>query len=309
VWQLVGRPDDGPLRNGKCPKLPISIYFASAHEDVKGFFVPVLYGVHNSNGAGTKGFVPLYLVDTVASKYVLGQGRCNALHAVYDEEGAVISSGAYTFAKEVIKGAVFSTVTFSGGRTEPVLYADAEGLTANADGTGSLITNPANQISHFLHNFAWGDWRNGAFVSSAPVNTGAIVTLASYMTAMGHEGSFWFGGPDQSLGIDIVNKFLVSHGVYAFWSHLGQITFKALDHRPPSDVYPTDPWIEGDTDSLGSFDTPFDPEVIVKGVDVAYVVDHARGGESKNTLRVADKSVQEDVLDDLDLSWSAGRVV
>src|SRR5439155_1080612 len=79
------------------------------------YYAPIIYGVHNSNGSGGKGFVPCYLVDSTSFKYLVALGHLNTVTAVY-ENGTLVGSGSYTVGYETVKGALFTKITFTSGR-------------------------------------------------------------------------------------------------------------------------------------------------------------------------------------------------
>lgn len=312
-WRLRLRTDDGPLRStagktGAIPRVPLARYFDAIDATVSGFYAPIIYGVHNSNGSSGKGFVPCHLVDSVNFKYVIALGWLNTVSAVY-EDGALLASSLYTVGHETFKGALFTTLTFTGAHTGTIT-ADVEGLTASSDGTGGLITDPGLIIKHLIVTFGYNDWRSGVYPGdgTAPIDATSFTTVGTFLTTMGYEGSFYLDGAQQTTLLDVFNKWLADHGAYAWWTNLGKLTIKILDHRPPTTIYPTDPVLEGDVDELGGFQAPYSTDQIEREISVQYL----RGAvdqKTYQTLKVADLSVTERVSTALQLEWAKASLL
>lgn len=313
-WRLLLRPDDGPLRStgsdtGGIPKVQLARYFTQMDPDVQDYFAPIIYGVHSSIGSGDRGFVPCLLVDTLLAKYVVSLGHIKSVTAVY-VDGTLISGGAYTVTFETVKGALFTIVDFTSPQTGEVT-ADVEGLTDNPDGTGTLLTDPALIIKHLLVNFGFGDWRSGsAWLAdgTAPVDATAFTTVGTYLTTLGYECSLYVSGDAQAGLLDVFNKWLVYHAAYAWWTNLGKLTVGVLDHRPPATIYPSDPVIEGDSDELGAFATPFDSQGIQREISIKYLRG-AVDGKLYQTYKVVDLSVSEPVGSSLSIEMAKASVL
>lgn len=311
-WRLRLRPDDGPLRStgsetGGVPKVQLGLYFSGLDSSIADQHAPVIYGVHNSNGSNSKGFIPCLLVDTAASKYLVPQGHIKSVSAVYVAD-ALAAASTYSVTFETVKGATFTFIDFTAPQVGTVT-ADVEGLTANADGTGALLTDPGTVIKHLLVNFGYGDWRSGAWLAdgTAPIDAAAFTTVGTFLTTLGYEASFYFDGSAQTELLNVFNGWLDDHAAYAWWTNLGKLTVKVLDYRPPASIYPTDV-IEGDVDELGGFATHFDAQGIQREVAVKYLRG-AAGGRTYQTLKVADLSVTEDISGSLNLEWAKASLL
>ena len=307
VWALRLRPDDGPLQLGKVPKTPLTqTDWAAIHADAVGQYLGPLYGIHDSNGTGESGSVPALYVDTVNFRYawMLGAGTVTNAYSA----GTLVATSDYTASTVTINGKLWSIVTFDADQGDNAITLDVEGLTDNHAGGGTLITNPVEQLRHFLVNFVWNDWRSGAYYaeSTAPLATQYFNQTADFLNALGHEGSKRYAGTEQIKALDALNEWLDSHEIKAFWTNNGKLAIRPIDHRSVR-VYFATQWLRGDETAL-SFKHTFDPSNIVRHVSAQYIYNEAQA-KYMQTLEVADLSVADDVTVSRTLPWSAARVL
>lgn len=311
-WQLKIRPDDFALQYGTLPKAVIDPpKFPSADPAAYGNLIPIIYGIHDSNGITAKGMVPAYKVDQAGNgSWMLGAGWLKAVRAVYGD-GTVIPTSEYSIAHPIVDGILYTQVVFSAAQGDAAITADVEGLEDVGDGTGALITNPAYQLLHLLVNFGWGDWRSGPYLANAtaPLLESSFDDVASFLAAKGHEGSRWIGGGEPQRVGQVLEEWLASHGVRAFWTPFGQLALTVVSDHRKSFVYGFELWLRGDEDSAaGGFKAPFPSQSLLREVNVQYV-HGAVAGRYHQATRVQDLTVTDRVSRNLQLPWSAARVL
>jgi hypothetical protein len=319
TWALKLGNDDAALEFGQVPKATIQpVDRPLAHPSAFGTFIPIVYGIHNSDGISPRAMLPAYYVDTVNFLYEFQLGRSSQVRAVF-KDGVVVPTTDYTVTYSTGNGKLAALIDFTadpwGGGEPGVITVDADGLTYNSDGTGGLITNPADQLLHFLNNFVWGDWRSGPFQgANAPVNAASFDAVADFLDAMGHEGSRWLGGVANEEGVasstdalQILKEWLTSHECRAFWTNSSELAIGVNDHRT-TDIYIDDPHLQGNEDEQGAFGTPFDQQALLREITLQYVFG-AAAGKYHQTVRVQDLSVVDPIARTLQLPWSAARVV
>lgn len=311
TWAITLKPDDTIMQNGVMPKVPLAAYFPNVHGSAAGHYAPIVYGVHDSQAANGKGFIPCPYVDTVGFRYMLSQGRISALRSIY-KNGALVSAGV-SLSIVTIKGTVFSLADFTTDQGDAEITADVDGLTVNADGTGGLITNPVRQWTHAIVNYGYNDHRQGAYFanSTAPLDTTALDAAATFLDAIGpYEGSFYISGTEQQKLIDFTNKFLADHPLFGYWTPLSKIALGFIDHRPPATIYPTGAsFVEADVDEEGDvgISVSYNADFVERENNVQYIRSESTG-EYHASLKVADLSVQDDVSVSLQLDWAARRI-
>ena len=306
-WELKLIADDRPLRLGKVPKTAITqADWPAAHGDAIGQYLGPIYGVHNSNGTGNAGSVPALYVDTVDHTYawMLGAGTATTVYSA----GVGMLTTSYTSTTTTINGKLWSIVTFTSDQGDNEITLDVEGLTDQPDGTGTLITNPVEQLKHFLVNFVWNDWRSGAYYeeSTAPLAVESFNRTAELLNAFGHRGSKRYAGTEQLNALDALNEWLDSHEIKAFWTNQCKLAVRPIDHRTQRLYFDTQV-LKGSELAL-SFSRIFDPTNIVQKVSTQYIYNEAAAKYSQ-TLEVSDLSVNEDVTVSRALPWSEAEVI
>jgi hypothetical protein len=150
--ELILRPADRTLRRTTLVK-PLGLSeWPNIGGPALGKYPPLLYGGHNSQVYTNTGLVPLLPVDTVNEYWLVSIGW-TGVQRVYVE-------GLLTSEFDVIhlerKGRLYTVVKRTGTvawEVEGRITADATGFESQGDGSGYLITNPAEQLSHVLVNF------------------------------------------------------------------------------------------------------------------------------------------------------------
>lgn len=192
---------------------------------------PVLYGYYDASTQSTgPGLIKAPLVDRFSYRYLVCAGKAKSILRVY-VNGSQISSGLYTTSYITNKGRIYTTILFddatdanaagvaSGGVsiTTAVVTCDVQGYESVGDGSGSLITNPATQLAHFLSNFVLGDYMSGSWLSTnALIDSTILAAEAAAMTTLSAGGSFYKA--ERITGRDAIALYCTSFERRCFWS-------------------------------------------------------------------------------------------
>lgn len=253
VWELTLRPDDLSLRR-PVPRLwRIAIAdWPGAPAASIGLLAPIIYGRHDSASLGAAGQVPLIRVGV--GVYLAGAGILASVDRVY-VDGDLQSSSDWTESNPRANGRDYTVVTFT---TDPgddaQITADLQGLTDDGDGSGSLITDPVDQLSNLLSNFVLADWQHGDWnsASSYQIDTASFTAAQTWVSHRGWAGSRRIA--DTTTGVALLNEWCASWGIYSYWSDAGKIALALDDHEDAA--YATnalgvaDPEIDGSTVSI-----------------------------------------------------------
>lgn len=302
VWRLVLRPNDLPLRR-RYPKPMISAAdWPNAPDASLAQYGPLIYGAHDARTTTSTGAVPCVYVDDVGFRYLVCWGRAKSVDSVYKD--GVLQSSGYTVTYPVVGGRVCTVIDFTSTMGNSAITADVQGYETVGDGSGTLITNPADQLKHELVNWVYGDYKSGAWLSSTgvPLNLAAFTQTGLFFRAFGHVGSRRVFG-EQLTGLETLAEWASSWQTSLFWSNLGGLTPRVFDYRALS-LYPDERWARGDR-------SPYEPnfrpdwEGLIDRVTLEYFYQHA-ASKYQRTLEVRDPtSTLPDAPDSLPLPWSA----
>lgn len=193
---------------------------------------PVLYGHHDASTTRTgPGFVRAILVDRAIYRYLVCAGKAKAVSRVY-VNGTQVSSSLYTTSYVVVQGRQYTTILFDNAAdalsagvadssgvsvASAVVTCDAQGYETVGDGSGSVITNPASQVAHFLSNWILGGYLTGNWLSTNSLIDSALLTAEeATMTALTAGGSFY--KDVRITGLDALAAYCVSFERKCFWS-------------------------------------------------------------------------------------------
>lgn len=193
---------------------------------------PVCYGHHDASTSRTgPGFIPGILVDQMAYRYMICAGRAKSVPRVY-VAGNQISTSLYTTEYLTTGGRLYTLIKFddatdanaagvatAAGVSLPdvAVTADVQGYETVGDGSGSLITNPATQIAHFLTNWVLGGYMSGSWASThSLIDSGLLSLEEARMTALTAAGSFYRS--TRITGIEALAAYCQSFERRCFWS-------------------------------------------------------------------------------------------
>lgn len=308
-WRLSFGPADDELQNGYVPDVPVArALFPNAHDDALGLYLPVVYGVHSSQGTTGKGFVSLPCVDTVAFVYIVGLGVVT-VQSVF-KDGTLVAASGYTVTYPVYGGRRYTAVVFPATQADASITADVQGLTDNPAGGGTLISNDAAILRHMLANLVFNHWdgRSAYFPpGDSPIDLETFRITEDFCGAHpGYEGSRWIGGDQQTAALELVNEW-ASGRFKVFWTERGKLAVLPLDYRPIADPYATDQWVRATEDDDGSFRTPYDSTGLVSKVALQYLYGETAGKYFYEQL-VSSLAAGVDVTESRQARWSKAAV-
>lgn len=302
--QLVLRTDDRKL-NGTSGRLVTGADFPAAVQGARGQMIPRIYGVWDSGGE--PGAVPCPLVDIANNWYLVCEGWAKAVDRVY-VNGVQVTSGC-TITHPLVNGRRYTMVVFTASQADAAITADVQGYEATGDGSGALISIPSDQLKHYLVNFQYNDWKDGAWFadSTAPINTTFFSSAATFLSAHGHKGSARLGGGEPIKGIDVVNGWCATFRARPWWTNLGKLGVRFEDPGIAT-IYVDDLWIKWgeQVDHLG-YSLKADTRRLVSGVTVQYVFSAALGQYTQG-LTVSDPSVTNGAPEAFDLPYAHAGV-
>lgn len=308
IWRLRLRPDDRWM-NGYMADDPINnADYPNAHKDALGKRYPIIYGKHSSDGFGGGGFVPCYYVDTVNYVYLVCRGQALSVDAVYSG-GTVVPSGDYTVSYTTTRnGKVVTEIDFSADQGDNEITVDVQGYDTIGDRTGSLITNPADILKHFIENWCYATYTSGSWLSgSAPLDNRSFSRAREFFSTFSFESARRYAG-DRVRVIDAINNWATSNNCKMFWTNEGRMAIRVNDHRPIRTYLGPEWWVRGNMDMAPGFSMAYDTLGIKDEVTVQFLYNEA-GGSYKQTLKVKDLNSGENSSDARDMRWSKSAVV
>lgn len=301
MWQFTITPNDLPLRRDTSLRLTIEKSdWPNALAGVLGTTVPILYGKLDSGGTTNTGAVPAYLVDSSTNSYLVCVGAAQYVGPVYVDEVAVAADD-YTVSRPVVNGRRYTLIVFDSDQGAASVTCDARGYEENGDGTGDLIEDPLAVLRHYLDNFVYSDYTQGAWLSGvAPVDDDAF--SSTFFSDRGYKASMYLDTKRKA--IDTVNDFLASFEMKGFWNAMGELSvvvedFSAFSYEPVNIIR---------EDEILNISSSWPSADIVDEIRSEYAFNPADGAYSQN-LRVVDRSVGENAPEDLDLPVSASFLV
>lgn len=298
IWNLELRPNDLPLQRDSIPKGIITASdWPNAEKDVLGKRYPIIFGKHDSVSSSNQGFVPLYCVDTLSFKYLVGVGVLTVDRVYVDGTPAT----GWTASTTTVNGRLQTVVTFTASQGDATITADVRGLTTTGTGGGSLITDPPTILKYLLVQFIYGDWKAGAWLadSTAPVDTTAFGT--TYYSQRSASGSVWIGA--QRTGLAVVTDILTSWEMRAYWTTGGKIAVRVED--PSSFAYGDEPFLRVEDENGWALRYPTSD--LVDRIDGEWLADASTG--YREALQVRDVSKTEEAPDAVSLPFAPSFVV
>lgn len=296
TWLFRFSPNDLPLRRESVPKAKILLSdWPTAALDVRDLPAPILYGRVSSSNGNNDGAIPCHYVDSSGFRYLVCAGRAMAIDAVY-KDGDPLAASTYSIAYPVMNGRLYTVIDFVSTQSNSVITCDAQGYDSVGDGSGTLITDPAEVAKHLLVNWIYGDWKNGAWLSdsSAPVDTTSFAT--TFFSDRGYQASVYIG--TKRRGNDILTDLLKSYEAKACWTPDGNIALKIEDFTAFG--YVTDYVLR--QDELDGWDLTYPVAQLVDRIQMQYAQTPTGGFTQR--LSVADLGTEEEAPEDVELPFS-----
>lgn len=305
AWTLTLSVEDQPLRRESVPKGEISrADWPAVSVDDEGLALPILYGRKSSANDTNVGALPTYYVDASGYRYLVCAGWAKDVDKVY-VDGVLASSGTdYTVTHPILNGRQFTCIDFTSDQgSDAVVTCDAYGYEANGDGTGALISDPLAVLQHLLVNWVYGDYRSGSWLSSgsAPVDTTSFA--ATFFSDRGYTTPGLYLS-ERRKGLDVVNDYLASFSLHAWWTTDGKIAVGVEDFT--AWAYATSHIIH--QDSLLGWSLDYPSSDIVDTVEGSYGYDPITG-DYRQYLNVKDLGTGEEAPETVDLPYSPAYII
>lgn len=275
-WQI--RSNDQWLRQPVPRKTISPADWRNAEPQLYGKHAPLVIGKHDSAGSGKKGMVPTMLVDTANFVYAISLCRMKAVPVVYKADGSVAASSGYTITYPVVNGYQWTCIDFTADPSTDAIFCDVEGVETVGDGSGTLITNPADLLKWILVNFLYNDYKTGNYFSvtaATPIESSMFTTLAAYCTAKGIKGSRRYGEDESPTGHEVLAEWCASFGWRSFWTVGGRLAALPYTHVLPSAART---WLKWDRDGRNRPPQFPSPTLdFVSRLTVQYVLESASG--------------------------------
>lgn len=318
--------DDGPLRNNMVPNLPIfapewgkvdlGFGVLTVPEGVEGLYIPLLYGIHDSTGIGGGGMVPTICVgfNSGSAEYLISLGELpdpTTNLTVYDMSKNVVPFG---YASNAYRGGKTVTVFgFTSGISEDtVLQCDVHGYEAVGDGSGAVMTNPVEQLRHFL-NLVYAGYRTGNWpTTAAPLNAASWNLAEAWASDFGLTGAAYIGGgTSMERASDIIDRWLASFPTFRlFWNGSGELECLIFDPT----VWPGYPDTSSrriSTDNAivaGSYGVDLDSTRLARRISSTLRYS-AADGKNYSSVDVVDVSQSEIVTVSQRMDWASASTV
>ncbi len=298
-------------------------------EDQVGETTPLLYGKQDGTGLtdlptlekphGMIPALPIYIVAGSIAWYTVCLGPASFIKDVYVDGVKQVLSNVYGSAGadcyavygSLAGGKTFTIVEFVTIPAEDaVVTVNAFGYqptNATFDGSG-VITNPVDQIRHFLVNWVVERSRGyapGAWETSATIIDGtSFDDMAAWAIARGIEGARYM--TEGRTALEYFREWLESFpALRSFWNAEGQIELCLLTPDWPG--YPVEPFpVFVRAEDALSIECDTDSSDITGRITANYLRDSVEG---KFLRKMVVEDISSDVLQDAsyDLNWSPAR--
>lgn len=228
LWKFILRPTNESIlnRENNIPTI-LEADFANAPAASLGLGMQVIYGRHHGEGvSGATGMVPTVCVDSTNDWFLVSYGRVKTLYRTY-RDGAEATDD-FVLEYKNANGKYVSIVRDTAGTSTATseITCDLDGIETVGDGSGTLITNPATQLEHYLTNFAFGNWPTGTpattspqdwlLVASFPIAEANFTETEGFLSDRNLEGSKIVASGEKS--VDVINAFCKEYQVSPMWS-------------------------------------------------------------------------------------------
>ena len=301
AWQITLAPNHLPLQRESVPKGVISVSdFPSSALSVRDSPLPIIYGrVSSANGANN-GAVSCPYVDSAGYRYLVCAGAAKAVDTVY-VSGTPTAASNYAVTRPVINGRTFTLIDFTSSQGAATITADVQGYETVGDGSGALITDPPTILAHLLTNWVYGDYRTGAWASTASViDTTSFGT--TFYSDRGAQMSLYLA--TKRRGGDVINDFCGSFEAKVHWMNSGKIALGIED--PTAWAYVTD-YIVREDDPNAEWTWRQATDNLVDSVSAQWLQTPTGGYQQQ--LRVANLRTGEQAPEQIQLPFSPAFVL
>lgn len=301
VVRFGGRVDDRAMRVPSPTRL-VGPSWPFADADVRELPAPAVYGLHDGGALGlATGQVRALRVDSIAKVWAVSGGAAKSVARAYDDTGQIALAN-YAAAVSTQKGASWHTLTFTSTPTGEV-SVDLSGVEDAGDGSGTLITNAAEQIAHYLSNRVLGQATTGWLSTNPRLDAASLAAIASWLDSRLYSSD----GPSYyrvaaAEAYSVLREWQESLEVYAWWQADGSLAFGVW----PGDEAPyfEDLVLRWPTHDLdGKWAPSADDRKLVTGLRARHAPSAVSGGYLA-TLDVVDPEAERSDVDELPMPWS-----
>jgi len=292
-----------------------------------GLYAPLVYGTHNSSGLSGVGMLPAICVRFqagTAAWYVPAIAEAKQVLAVY-KNGVIETAGvnyavSYSYS---VAGRAYTIIGFLAGHipaATDVITCDVRGYesTGNTGSgstapTGTLITNPVEQIRHYLINWAEQEYLSGVWATaedSSVIDPDAWALASQWAERQALEGAGYLGGNAEAVQVgDVLNSWLETWTCFrAYWSATGRLALRVIPLEFQGYRGATDPPLLRTMDERSAAIYEQDTTNLTDRIDGAYLFDEVQG-QYLSSLTVTNPAVGEDVTTSVQLPWAIRRAV
>jgi len=249
-----------------------------------GMVAPILYGNWDSSGGSGLGAISCPYVDTTGFVYVVCFGYAVDVPRVWSG-GTLMATSSYSIVRTPVNGRIWTRIDFTSTQGTNAVRCDATGYETVGDGTGAFISDPTDQLKHFLVNFVFND-TDGMWLAdtAAPIDTTSFSSVKNYLA--GRAGGVNYQGAlkissGRVRANEIIQDWCGSVQAQVYWKPNGDLAIAVDRHSRSTYVsspqlrypesYSTQPkWTYKAKDStsrivatVGNTDTGAQSEVIV----------------------------------------------
>lgn len=291
-----------------------------------GLYPGLPYGVHNSSGLSGTGMLRAIPVDYTAGVkgwYAVCAGEPKLIRDVW-KNGTLQTGGGTNYTR--------SYTTTAAGRTYALIKfttipAATDEITVDVDGyeatgntavtstapTGATITNPVEQIRHYLVNFAENDYTAGAWYTaedSLILDRDSWAQSSQWAERQQLEGAGYLGGTADALQVgDVLNSWLETWTCFrAYWTAQGTLALRVIPLDFQGYRQSTSPPLLKTEDERGAAAYDQDTTNLTDTIQGAYLYDEVQG-QYLASLTVTNPDLGEDVSTSVSLPWAVRRAV
>ena len=212
--------------------------FPGAPEESLGKDAWVIYGEHISQGRPELplGVIKALQVDATADNnlWLASYGRIQSVPKVWRD--GVDETNNWSLRYELIADRWWSLIedTTDTAEAGDDVRFDAVGFDGDGTGSGTLITNPAEQLEHFLTNLVFGDYTGRLnqsvtwlSTSSFPISTILFSEAKTFFTRRKSEGSRVISS--EASGLDVLTEWCENFNAKPFWSLDWKLAVRVAD--------------------------------------------------------------------------------
>ena len=239
-------PNDKPMRGrSNLGQITRDLYPTVPTED-EGQPMQMIYGTFDSIVGGGPILCPKVALD--GKRYLVSAGMVTPLQAY--QAGAMLDPQSGATEYQIVRceqrgGRWFTEIKPISDAGSDEITIDVEGAAPNTNTPfegypysdffedwrhNVPITNPAEQLLHFLVNFVYGSYERGPWLtpsSTVPIDVESFVAAASWFRLRGMKGRAIVYGDET--GYQLVNRWARQWRVPVFWNIAGKISLKVDD--------------------------------------------------------------------------------